>query len=195
MATDIALKNYDNYYKGLEKTIGSELADGIIDALGGPEKVAEAPFFNLDESGVAYEGAFSRSVIRLIKIAYNINDTLPEHLRVDERSINKVCLLSHIAKVQLYLPNDNNWEVTNRGMVYKYNNDLKGALRVGERSLLIAMNEGVKFTEDEFEAMRIMDKDGADDNYSKYFSSPLSMVIRHANEMLDYINRSRKKNG
>lgn len=195
MATDIALKNYDNYYKGLEKTIGSELADGIIDALGGPEKVAEAPFFNLDESGVAYEGAFSRSVIRLIKIAYNINDTLPDHLKVDERSINKVCLLSHIAKVQLYLPNDNNWEVTNRGMVYKYNNDLKGALRVGERSLLIAMNEGVKFTEDEFEAMRIMDKDGADDNYSKYFSSPLSMVIRHANEMLDYINRSRKKNG
>lgn len=195
MATDIALKNYDNYYKGLEKTIGSELADGIIDALGGPEKVAEAPFFNLDESGVAYEGAFSRSVIRLIKIAYNINDTLPEHLRVDERSINKVCLLSHIAKVQLYLPNDNNWEVTNRGMVYKFNNGLKGALRVGERSLLIAMNEGVKFTEDEFEAMRIMDKDGADDNYSKYFSSPLSMVIRHANEMLDYINRSRKKNG
>lgn len=80
-------------------------------------------------------------------------------------------------------------------MVYKFNNDLKGALRVGERSLLIAMNEGVKFTEDEFEAMRIMDKDGADDNYSKYFSSPLSMVIRHANEMLDYINRSRKKNG
>ena len=195
MATDIALKNYDNYYKGLEKTIGSELADGIIDALGGPEKVAEAPFFNLDESGVAYEGAFSRSVIRLIKIAYNINDTLPDNLRVDERSINKVCLLSHIAKVQLYLPNDNNWEVTNRGMVYKFNNDLKGALRVGERSLLIAMNEGVKFTEDEFEAMRIMDKDGADDNYSKYFSSPLSMVIRHANEMLDYINRSRKKNG
>lgn len=195
MATDIALKNYDNYYKGLEKTIGSELADGIIDALGGPEKVAEAPFFNLDESGVAYEGAFSRSVIRLIKIAYNINDTLPDHLRVDERSINKVCLLSHIAKVQLYLPNDNNWEVTNRGMVYKFNNNLKGALRVGERSLLIAMNEGVKFTEDEFEAMRIMDKDGADDNYSKYFSSPLSMVIRHANEMLDYINRSRKKNG
>lgn len=195
MATDIALKNYDNYYKGLEKTVGSELADGIIDALGGPEKVAEAPFFNLDESGVAYEGAFSRSVIRLIKIAYNINDTLPDHLKVDERSINKVCLLSHIAKVQLYLPNDNNWEVTNRGMVYKFNNDLKGALRVGERSLLIAMNEGVKFTEDEFEAMRIMDKDGADDNYSKYFSSPLSMVIRHANEMLDYINRSRKKNG
>lgn len=195
MPTDIVLKNFDNYYKGLVKTIGSELADKVIKALGGPEKVAEAPFFNLDESGVAYEGAFSRSVIRLIKIAYNINDTLPEHLRVDERSINKVCLLSHIAKVQLYLPNDNNWEVTNRGMVYKFNNDLKGALRVGERSLLIAMNEGVKFTEDEFEAMRIMDKDGADDNYSKYFSSPLSMVVRQANEILDYINRTRKKNG
>lgn len=195
MATDIALKNFDNYYKGLEKTIGPELSGKIIKSLGGEEKVADAPFFNLEESGVAYAGAFSRSVIRLIKIAYNINDTLPDELKVDERSINKVCLLSHIAKVQLYLPNDNNWEITNRGINYKFNNELKGALRVGERSLLIAMNVGVKFSEEEFEAMRIMDKDGADDNYSKYFSSPLSMVVRQANEILDYINRSRKKNG
>lgn len=195
MPTDIALKNFDNYYKGLVKTIGSELADKVIEALGGEENVAAAPFFNLEESGVAYEGAFTRSVIRLIKIAYNINDTLPDDLRVDERSINKVCLLSHIAKALLYVPNDNKWEVTNRGMNYAFNNELKGALRVGERSLLIAMNEGVRFTEEEFEAMRIMDKDGADDNYSKYFSSPLSMVVRQANEILDYINRTRKKNG
>ncbi len=195
MPTDIVLKNFDNYYKGLVKTIGSELADKVIKALGGEENVAVAPFFNLEESGVAYEGAFTRSVIRLIKIAYNINDTLPDDLRVDERSINKVCLLSHIAKVLLYVPNENKWEITNRGMNYAFNNELRGALRVGERSLLIAMNEGVRFTEEEFEAMRIMDKDGADDNYSKYFSSPLSMVVRQANEILDYINRTRKKNG
>ena len=195
MPTDIVLKNFDNYYKGLVKTIGSELADKVIKALGGEEDVAVAPFFNLEESGVAYEGAFTRSVIRLIKIAYNINDTLPDDLKVDERSINKVCLLSHIAKVQLYVPNENKWEITNRGMNYAFNNELKGALRVGERSLFISTNAGVKFTEEEFEAMRIMDKDGADDNYSKYFSSPLSMVIRQANETLDYINRTRKKNG
>ena len=194
MATDIALKNYDNYYKGLEKTIGASLAESVIASVGGSDAVMHAPFFNLEESGVAYDGAYPRSVIRLIKLAYNLNEALPENLRVDERSINKVCLLSHISKVLLYLPNDNSWETTNRGINYKFNDDLKGALRVGERSLLIAMNAGVRFSEEEFEAMRIMDKD-SDDNYAKYYSTPLSMIVKQANEMLDYINRSRKKNG
>ena len=191
MNKDIAVKNYNNYYDGLVRTIGEEKANAIINSLGGEEAVISAPFFNTADSGVAYEGAFTRSVIRMIKIAYNLNDTLPEDLRVSEKAINKVCLLSHIAKVLLYIPNENKWEVTNRGMLYTFNNDLKGALRVGERSILIAMNAGVKFSDLEFEAMRIMDKDGSDDNYSKYYSSPLSMIIRQANEILDYVNKSR----
>ena len=195
MQKDILLKNFDNYYEGLKKTVGEKFAEKIIEDLGGEEKVMSAPFFNLEESGVAYEGAWAKNVIRLVKIAYNINDSLPEDVRVDEREINKVCLLSHIAKVVLYEKNDNNWEVTNRGMNYKFNNTLQGALRVGERSILIAMNVGVKFSELEFEAMRIMDKDTNDDYYSRYYSSPLSLVIRQANEILDYINRTRKKNG
>lgn len=195
MAKDILVKNYDNFYQYLVKTVGEESAEYIIDYLGGEERVMSAPFFNLEESGVAYEGAFTRSVIRLIKIAYNINDSLPDDVRVNERSINKVCLLSHISKVLLYEKNDNNWEVTNRGMVYKFNNELRGALRVGERSALISMNAGVKFTDLEFEAMRIMDKDCNDDNYSRYYSSALSMIVRQANEILDCINRTRYNNG
>lgn len=192
MQKDILLKNFDKYYEGIKYTVGEKLADKLVEALGGEEKIMSAPFFNIEDSGVAYEGAFTKNVIRLVKIAYDINDNLPEDIKVDELSINKVCLLSHISKVLLYEVNDNKWEVANRGMNYKFNNELKGALRVGERSTLIAMNVGVKFSELEFEAMRIMDKDVNDDSYSRYYSSPLSLIVRQANEILDCINRTRK---
>ena len=86
-------------------------------------------------------------------------------------------------------PQTNDWRSKNLGEKYTYT-ELDGAIRVGERSILIAMNSGVKFTEFEFEAMRIMDKQNENaDNYSKYFSGTLSMVIKQANEMIDIINR------
>ena len=189
---DIIVKNYTTYKGGLTRLIGEERSEEIIAALGGDDAVMNGTFANLDESGAAFDGSFTKNVIKLVKYANDLNHILPEELRADSSSINKVCMLSHISKILLYSPNDNNWEVVNRGMVYKYN-PLDGALRVGERSALIAMNAGVKFTEFEFEAMRIMDKSSDDDGYTKYFSSPLSTVVRQANELLTLENKARWK--
>ena len=53
MNKDIAVKNYNNYYDGLVRTIGEEKANAIINSLGGEEAVISAPFFNTADSGVA----------------------------------------------------------------------------------------------------------------------------------------------
>jgi hypothetical protein len=113
-------------------------------------------------------------------------------MKADPKSVGKVCLLSQIAKITMFSQNDNAWEVSNRGMVYKYN-QMDGALRTGERSILIAMNAGVKFSPTEFEAMGILDRNPEDDNYKKYFSSPLSTVVRQAAELIGLINRTQAK--
>ena len=52
MNKDIAVKNYNNYYDGLVKTIGEEKANAIINSLGGEEAVISAPFFNTADSSV-----------------------------------------------------------------------------------------------------------------------------------------------
>lgn len=90
----------------------------------------------------------------------------------------------------MFLPNDNEWEVTKRGMNYKFNDALDGALRSGERSILIATNAGIKFSEIEFEAMRINDK-SVDDDYSRYYSSPLSVCVRQASEIINLIYKKK----
>jgi hypothetical protein len=42
---------------------------------------------------------------------------------------------------------------------------------------------GIRFTEEEYEAMKVLDKDLSEDNYAKLFSSPLSIIIKNANDM------------
>lgn len=189
MSEDKIQKNFETYANGLIKLFGEETANNIIAALGGKEKVSRATYSHLKDSGSAFDGSLLKNIIRMAQYANKLNEVLPDYAKADINSINKVCMLCQIAKALLYEENDNNWEIINRGMPYKFNNDLEGALRIGERSTLIAMNAGVKFTEIEFEAMRIIDKDSTEDNYTKYFSSPLSTVIRQASELITLTNR------
>ena len=79
-------------------------------------------------------------------------------------------------------------------MVYKYNK-LNGALRTGERSIMLATNAGITFDEFEFEAMGILDSNTEDDSYKKYFSSSLSTVVRQAAEIITLMNKNNVKNG
>ena len=191
MRSDIIVKNYNNYKNGLIKVVGEESAEKIIEALGGDEAVMNASYSNLSDSGSAFEGSFVKNIIRLTKYANQINDILPEENRADKISISKVCILSQIAKVVMLSKNENNWEVVNRGMIYKYNT-LPGALRTGERSIMICANAGVKFTDEEFEAMGILDSNPSEDNYKKYFASTISTVVRQAAEIITLINKTNK---
>jgi hypothetical protein len=182
-------ENFKKYLDGLVRLFGEKIANNIIEALGGKDKVSKATFSHLTESGSAFDGSLIKNIIKMANYAKNLNAILPTFAQADENSIYKVCMLCQIAKVLLYEENDNNWEIINRGMAYKFNNKLEGALRIGERSTLIAMNVGVKFSEREFEAMRIIDKDYSEDNYTRYYSSPLATVIRQANELITLTNR------
>ena len=189
LSKEILVSNFSKYKKRLITYVGEQEAESIIEELGGDDAVMNATYANTDNTGLAYEGSFTETVIALTVYAIKINDLLPEEKQVSKESIAKVALLSQIGKVLLFKPQTNDWRRKNLGENYTYA-ELDGAIRVGERSILIAMNSGVKFPEFEFEAMRIMDKQNENaDNYSKYFSGTLSMVIKQANEMIDMINR------
>ena len=192
LSKEILVSNFSKYKKRLITYVGEQEAESIIEELGGDDAVMNATYANTDNTGLAYDGSFTETVIALTVYAIKINDLLPEEKQVSKESIAKVALLSQIGKVLLFKPQTNDWRRKNLGENYTYA-ELDGAIRVGERSILIAMNSGVKFTEFEFEAMRIMDKQNENgDNYSKYFSGTLSMVIKQANEMIEVIKRKQQ---
>ena len=59
---------------------------------------------------------------------------------------------------------------------------------MGARSILMSQNLGINFSNEEFEAMMILDRDD-NDLQAKFYSNPLSIIIKQANELTFLQNR------
>lgn len=161
----------------------------MMDEIGNSIKVAS---FGLDEnSGSAYCGSMIDVVLTsLCVIGAHINTNAfgigkngkPQHpfLLVDNNSLMKVLLLQHISKSMIFVPEDNDWFVK-KGKLYKFNDSLETSLKVGERSIHLCMKYGIQLSDEEFEAMRIIDRDDLDKNNA--FTTPLSLLVRMANQL------------
>ena len=188
MITDeVRNRNYELYLKKL-----SQLGiDATMFAGDFGEKLKFAPFTNTNDFGNAYPGSLIEIVLKVLTpYAVKLNELLPEEQRVDKNTLVKVCLLHHIAKAMRLVPNDNQWEVEKRGMVYKYD-ERQPSIRTGLHSLIIAQNAGIKFTPEEAEVMTVNDRDLTDDQ-ARWHSSVMATIVRQANE-LTYIQINKKK--
>ena len=90
--------------------------------------------------------------------------------------------IDEIAKAVRLEPNDNQWEIEKRGMVYKYD-ESQPSIRTGLHSLILAQQCGVTFTPEEAEAMTVNDRDLTDDQ-ARWHSSIFASIVRQANEMV-----------
>lgn len=154
------------------------------------EKLKDATYSFSNKDNIACgSGEFLRTVLRtLTPTALKLNELLPEGKRVEEKSVITACLLSQISKIIMVSPNDNKWEIENRGILYKFN-EFPYAMKMGMRSIAMCMQCGITLTENEIEAISNIDRD--DDKQVKFFSSPLATILRQAMELTDLIIRKK----
>lgn len=180
-------KNFELYLKKLRQMdIDTSF---LVNAYG--EKLRDASFTISNEFGNAYEGSLIEIVLKVLTpYAVRLNELLPEGQRVDKSSLVKVCLLHHISKCIRMLPNDNQWEVEKRQMLYKYDNNLP-SIRTGLHSVSLCYDCAVPLSTEEIEAMTVNDRELSDE-MSRYHSSVMATIVRQANE-LTYIQINKKK--
>lgn len=180
-------KNCELYFKKLSQ-LGVD-ATMLAGQLG--EKIKDGSFTNTNDFGNAYPGSLLEIILKVLTpYAVKLNELLPEEQRVDKNTLVKICLLHHIAKAVRLVPNDNQWEIEKRSMVYKYDEN-QPSIRTGLHSLILAQQAGVTFTAEEAEAMTVNDRDLTDDQ-ARWHSSVMATIVRQANE-LTYIQINKKK--
>ena len=180
-------KNLGLFFKKLSQLDVN--VDKLSELLG--DQLKEASFTNTNDFGNAYPGSLLEVVLKVLTpYAVKINELLPEEQRVDKNTLVKVCLLHHIAKAVRLVPNDNQWEVEKRLMVYKYSDD-QPSIRTGLHSLILAQQAGISFTAEEAEVMTVNDRDLTDDQ-ARWHSSVMATIVRQANE-LTYLQINKKK--
>ena len=167
------------------------------------ERIGLTPFYDMDklkdellsspcaineEMGTAYKGALLMHINMICALSQRISKMISGTFGVDDISLLKVCCIMHLSKRFLYIENENEWEIKNRGLLFKFAKDLEGVLKGGERSALEALNNGVKISPIEYEAIKCLDED---DNTKNPYKSILTTIIKQANELAYAIEKEK----
>ena len=142
-----------------------------------------------EEMGTAYKGALLIHINMVMALAQRVAKMISGTFEIDENTLLKSIVIMHLSKRLVYVENDNDWEIKNRGLMFKFAKGVEGCLKGGERSALEALNNGVKLTPIEFEAITCLDEDV--EASKKPFLSIYTTVIRQANELAYAIEKER----
>lgn len=174
------------FYEIFEKTGLSSHYD--VDKL--KDELLVSPCALTEDMGTAYKGALLMHINMTCALAQRMMKMVSGTFQFDENSILKICCIMHLSKRYMYVENDNEWEIKNRGLFFKFAKDMEGCLKGGERSALEALNNGVNLTPTEFEAIKSLDDEDSTKNPFKTIST---MIVRQANELAYAIEKERYK--
>lgn len=180
-------KEWVTFYSNIEKCNLNEL----LVTMNLEENLKLASGGLTEDTGIAFNGGLISHINLSTAIAQRIAKMVAGTFEINETSLLKVCCLMHLSKIYMYAPNESEWHVKNLGQNFKFA-ELEGNLKFGERSVLLATNQGVRFTAEEWEAMESLDK-AKDNNGNKYAECILSTVVRQANELAYSIEKERNK--
>ena len=174
-------------------------SESLIEDYG--EAIKTASFAMTETSGGAYQGSLLDIVLcnlcvigsHINENAFGINDKgkiKHPFLQVNKNSLMKVLLLQHISKAEMFVPVNEQWKI-NKGIYYDFNPFMNTSLKLGERSIFMCMKYGISLTEEEYDAMRICDRD-EDKNNS--FTTQLAELVKIANQLTAIEIYQRNKN-
>lgn len=183
-------KNFEIYVNYLKKY--NVYSEEMMNEMG--EKIMKSSF-NMNEcNGGCYDGALVDVVLnRLCKTAFYMNETLKQTcpiMAVNTDSLIKVLLLQHIAKSDYYVETTEQWK-KNKGIRYSFNESIQTQMKCGSRSLYLCNKYNIHLTEEEFEAMTVIDNSEKD--FNSYYT-PLATLVKSVNQMT-LVELQQLKNG
>lgn len=157
-------------------------SEKMIEDLG--ESIKYGSYSTMERFGGAYRGSLVEITLNVLcRIGYTINEkvfglnqknTLNfPNLCVNSDMLMRVLLLANIAKAEMFVPNPNEWK-RNNGSPYDFNQDIRTNLKLGQRCLYLCNKYGIQLTEDEFEAISMIDDEG---ETGIRFRSPLASIV------------------
>ena len=129
----------------------------------------------------AYPGGLVEHLLKQCKYTININNILPESIRIDKKTIVKAVFLSEIGKTFLFKLNDDEF-TRKRGKMYVYNDNEMVVMNVSERSIYYATKYGVQLTEEEYQAILFSDKE-PNERFVKGASKTLFRIMKMGYEL------------
>ena len=84
-------------------------------------ELLSSPCAITEDMGTAYKGALLMHINMVMALAQRMTKMISGTFQIDEESLLKVCCIMHLSKRHMYVENENEWEIKNRGIYYKFN--------------------------------------------------------------------------
>jgi len=154
------------------------------------EDIKYASFSTMEKFGGAYRGSLIDITLNVLcKIGYVMNEMVFGFdkngrikfplMCVNSEKLMRVLLLMNIAKAEMFIPNPNDWR-RNNGTPYDFNQDLATNMKLGQRCVYLCNTYGISLTEDETEAIYMIDNENDE---GIRFRSPLAAIAMAAQSL------------
>jgi len=144
LTTEEIVQNAKKYFETAE-SVGA-MSPELFDYIG--LKITDAPATPSEDNFFAYKGGLIAYLLLIAKHAVNLNNQLPPEIRVEKNKLLKVCLLSQIAKADMFEEDPN----PKYKQPYRFV-DNPYPIKTAEKSVFLAQNYGVKLELDEYYAI------------------------------------------
>lgn len=173
--------NYVSYLKRLEKY--GCYSQKMIDDLGDSLKMGT--FAMSEDSGACYPGSLIDVVLNMMcTLGYHINEDVltGTHaiMKVNPEMLMRVLLLQHISKAVMFVPTAEEWK-RRKGIPYDFNEETPTSLSLGKRTLFMCQEYGIPLSEEEYDAISVMDRENDD---KSHLLTPLAVLVKSINSMV-----------
>lgn len=157
-------QNLDKFYKLIDKYIPEERAHKLKKFYKSIEEtLTMSPASSRLDNHNCFPGGYLEHVIRVVEGALVMNNVWDKFGQKKTYTVEELVFsaINHdLGKLgtndkPFYSPNDNQWEVEKRGIMYKFNYDHH--MRVADRSLYALQEAGIPVSEVEYIAIKIHD--------------------------------------
>ena len=196
-----SLAEYGRFYDLLDKYVSKERVVKIKEFFGSRELTLSSSPYSIIEGQVgAFAGGYIISVNKLIESALVLDRVWDKFNTTKQYTTEELVFAAAFCEVgkigtndePFFLLNDNEWEVKNRKILFKYNPNITN-FKYSDRAIYVLQQEGIKITENEYLAIKLYNS-LCDEENNFYFrrdvelKSKLHIILNQAYQIVNNTN-------
>jgi hypothetical protein len=198
LTLEASLHHYGKFTEWIDKYIPQKRATVLKEFFGVRELTLSSSPYSIKQGGVgAYPGGWIVTVNKMIECALVLNkvwERFDSEVKYSPEELVFSAIMCEIGKLgtndqPFFLVNDNDWEVKNRGLLFKYNR-VGYNMKYSDKALYILQENKIEISQNEYLAIKLYNSMRDEEN-SHYFNwdnkmdSNIAFVLNQAHTIVN----------
>jgi hypothetical protein len=195
-----AIHQHTKFNEFIEKYVSRDRSKSIIEFFGERELTLTSSPYSIKSGSVGcFPGGYIITINKLIEVSLVLDRVWEKFSEKRTYTVEELVVSSIFCEIgklgtndnPFFIKNDNEWEIKNRGLLYKYN-PIYTNIKYSDSSIFTLQKNKITISENEFLSIKLYNSFLDEDNshYFKYDNKPKSNLYMILNQAHQIINNS-----